>query len=92
VKRDGLAGFSISSLVLRDDANNVVVPHMVGGPVGDAYGVFLKDHGLNSSSMVKARSASGTPIYKFGYTPENTVGKRGCDKFQEGKRYTKTGK
>jgi hypothetical protein len=42
--------------------------------------------------MVKARSASGTPLYKFGYTPKNTVEKRGCDRFQEGTRYTKTGK
>jgi hypothetical protein len=79
------------SMVLRDSAGNIVVPHQVGTAGEDRSDVFLEDHGLNSSSVIKTRSASGTPVYKIGYAPENTVKKRGCDQFTEGGRYTSTG-
>jgi hypothetical protein len=81
----------MSSMVLRDGAGDIIAPHKVGTAGGDQYNLFLEDHGLNSSSMIKARSASGTPVYKIGYAPENTNVKRECKKFNEGSRYTSTG-
>jgi hypothetical protein len=89
--RDGLGGSVMSSMVLRDGDGNIVAPHQVGTTGGDQYRLFLEDHGLNSSSTIKARSASGTPVYKIGYPSEKTNVKRACNKFNEGSRYTSTG-
>jgi hypothetical protein len=92
VKRDGTYfGNTMSSMVLRDEGGSVVVPHSVGDATGDKYDIFLEDHGVNRSSAIQARSASGVPVYKIGY--DAPVEKRACDTFvQDGAPYTKTGK
>jgi hypothetical protein len=92
VKRDGaIIGNTLSSMVLRDASGNVIVPHSVGDATGDKFDVFLEDHGVNKSTAIQARSASGVPIYKIGYDAPQQ--KRACDTFtQSDAPYTKTGK
>lgn len=68
-KRDGLGSSTMSSVVLRDEQGSVVVPHSVGDHEGDKYGLFLEDHGINSTSVVQKRSVGGTPVYQIGYDP-----------------------
>ena len=65
-RRDDLETSSMSSQVFRDAAGDLIVPHAVGDATGDKFDIFLEDHGLNASSMVKSRSVSGTPVYKIG--------------------------
>jgi hypothetical protein len=82
----------MSSQVFRDAAGDLIVPHAVGDATGDKFDIFLEDHGLNASSMVKLRSVSGTPVYKIGYAAKAPIKKRACDTFvQDGDTYTKTG-
>jgi hypothetical protein len=83
----------MSSMVLRDAAGDLVIPHSVGSASVDHYDAFLEDHGLNASTVIKSRSVSGTPVYKIGYAPEAPAEKRACDTFVQGDRgtYSKTG-
>jgi hypothetical protein len=95
-KRDGFVesqSNTFTSAIFADAEGNLIVPHSVGDESGDKFDIFMEDHGLNASSMVQSRSASGIPIYKIGYAPEAAVEKRACDTFaKDGEPYTKTGR
>ncbi|KAF2029532.1 hypothetical protein EK21DRAFT_112904 [Setomelanomma holmii] len=94
VKRDDLLesqANTFTSAIFADADGNLIIPRSVGDESGDKFETFMEDHGLNASSMVKSRSASGVPIYKIGYGRDAPVQKRACDDFvQDGAPYTKT--
>jgi hypothetical protein len=71
----GRDSISMSSMVLRDAAGDLIVPQAVGSHTGDHFDTFLEDHGLNASTMIKSRSVSGTPVYKIGSAPAAPVEK-----------------
>lgn len=66
-----------SSLVLQDADGNLIVPLSVGGASsGVIMDTFLEDHGLNASSMVQERSASGVMVFKKRDAPRSVIEKR----------------
>lgn len=99
-KRDD-GTLNLSSKVLRDADGNVLVPHSVGHRGTDMMDVFMEDHGLQNTTIVPSRTASGALVYRIGYPeevqePEDAVNdhvqKRDCDHYDpDGAPYTKTG-
>lgn len=85
-----------TSLVLRDDEGNLVVPHAVAENGKDLMAEFLYDHGINQSTSLESYSASGMTVYRLqpadGTNSASTVQKRDCDTYiPDGGEYTRLG-
>ncbi|PIA92539.1 hypothetical protein CB0940_05179 [Cercospora beticola] len=94
-KRDDNSAVA-SSVVLRDINDNILVPQSVGDSAGEKMDIFMEDLGLNSSTVLLARSTTGAPIFKVGHEEyednHHAITKRDCDTFiADGAPYTKTG-
>ena len=85
-------GNTYTSAVIMDTAGDVVVPLEVGDLGGDMMDVFMKDYGLNNTSVRRTISGDGTPVWKIGYGAEEELDKRDCDTYTpaQGAPYTNT--